>query len=87
MVSIFSARTNTYLASFCLGLGILYSLSPWGNAANALIFGVMIALLFGNPFSDKTKQAVPTLLAYSVIGLFPTCMGLGVPFFGQINHV
>lgn len=42
---------------------------PAINAGEALLFGVFIALVFGNPYLDKTKAMTKTLLSFSVIGL------------------
>ncbi len=52
-----------------MGLGFIYCLSPWGSAATALILGVLIAVIFGNSFSNQTKLYTQKLLAYSVVGL------------------
>lgn len=52
-----------------LFLGAAFSVSPWASAASALALGVLIAMTFGNPFSDKTKIYSQKLLSYSIVGL------------------
>lgn len=49
--------------------GVVYSLSPWASAALALVAGVFVALLSGNPFAIQTKRYSQKLLACSIIGL------------------
>ena len=63
---LFSYKTT---AGVLIALGIAYSLSPWGSAAIALLLGVLVAVVSGNPFADKTKAIAQRLLAYSIIGL------------------
>ncbi len=50
-------------------LGTAFSLSPWATGAMALVVGVFIALSFGNPVSDLTRNYSQKLLACSIIGL------------------
>ncbi len=47
----------------------LCSLHPAVSSAQALISGLILTLLFGNPFLEHTKKWAPKLLAYSVVGL------------------
>ena len=61
--------THKTTASTLIGFGIAYSLSPWASAATALVLGVIIAFISGNPFSDRTKIYSQKLLAYSIVGL------------------
>lgn len=42
---------------------------PVINAGEALLFGVFVALVFGNPYRANTKSLTKTLLSLSVIGL------------------
>jgi uncharacterized integral membrane protein (TIGR00698 family) len=50
-------------------LGALFCLTPWASSASALVLGVALALIFGNPYSKKTGAWTPRLLAWSIIGL------------------
>ena len=47
----------------------LLCLTPWVSSGLALLLGVTIALVFGNPFRVITQKWTHTLLAFSVIGL------------------
>jgi uncharacterized integral membrane protein (TIGR00698 family) len=49
--------------------GLGFSLSPWGTAALALLLGVAVALICGNPYADKTNLFAQRLLAWSIVGL------------------
>ena len=49
--------------------GLIFCLSPWGNAAIALIAGVVLALAVGNPYAHHTKLYSQKLLSYSIVGL------------------
>lgn len=57
-------RSLTFMA-----IGVIFSLSPWGSAAAALAFGVFVAIVFGNPYQDRTKTYSQKLLSYSIVGL------------------
>ncbi len=50
-------------------LGVLFALSPWASSGGALVMGVILVLLFGNPYSEKTKTLPNILLQISVVGL------------------
>ena len=50
-------------------LGLLFSLSPFASAATALLCGVVIAIICGNPYMHSTENAAKTLLALSIVGL------------------
>jgi uncharacterized integral membrane protein (TIGR00698 family) len=50
-------------------VGLAFSLSSFASAATALICGIAIAFLFGNPFKQLTQTYTPTILACSVAGL------------------
>lgn len=56
-------------AFYALAAGLAYALSPWGNAAVALVLGVIMALVIGNPFAKITKNLSQELLAWSIVGL------------------
>ncbi len=49
--------------------GVAYALSPCGSAAIALLCGVLVAIISGNPFATHTKLYAQKLLTYSIIGL------------------
>lgn len=42
---------------------------PQISAPVALLMGVVFAIIFGNPFIEKTRKATHTLLQFSVVGL------------------
>jgi uncharacterized integral membrane protein (TIGR00698 family) len=52
-----------------LPLGALLCLWPKVSAGEGLLLGLVLALVFGNPYLDRTKKFTPTLLALSVVGL------------------
>jgi len=47
----------------------LFCLSPWVNAAGALVMGIAFAVALGNPFLARTQKLSKHLLALSIIGL------------------
>ena len=49
--------------------GSAFSLSSLATSASALALGVLIAVIWGNPFSDRTKIYSQKLLSYSIVGL------------------
>ena len=49
--------------------GAILSLTPMVSAPEALIAGIVLAIIFGNPFGLKTKNIIPYLLQFSVVGL------------------
>jgi uncharacterized integral membrane protein (TIGR00698 family) len=50
-------------------IAAIICLLPVVPAPAALIAGVALALLFGNPFSNVTKTVTPRLMAVSIVGL------------------
>lgn len=50
-------------------LGLLLSLYPGMTSAMALSLGVVIAVLFGNPYLSMTRMWTKPLLAWSIVGL------------------
>lgn len=50
-------------------LGAALALLPFVSAAMALVAGILIAVLLGNPFQAFTRKWTHTLLALSVVGL------------------
>lgn len=57
------------LAKFLYPFAAVFCLSSWGSSGIALLLGVTLALIFGNPYADVTKKWTHTLLGLSVIGL------------------
>jgi uncharacterized integral membrane protein (TIGR00698 family) len=47
----------------------LLCLFPFVPSGAALVAGVCVALLFGNPYAKRTRLLTPRLLSYSVVGL------------------
>lgn len=60
---------KTTVARILIPLAGLLCLLPQIGSATALIAGVAIALIFGNPYIEKTRKLTPILLMWSVIGL------------------
>lgn len=56
------------LKAFYLVAAVL-CFTPYLNSASALVLGVTLTLIFGNPFLAFLKQNSRSLLAYSVVGL------------------
>ena len=48
---------------------VLFSLSPFGSSAMALLAGIILASTLENPFKDFTQKHTSTLLQISVVGL------------------
>ena len=71
------ASTQRTAAHALVPLGALACLLPWVNPAMALVGGVALAVLVGNPYVALTRRHTPRLLAYSVVGL-GAAMDLGV---------
>ncbi len=57
------------LGHLILPLGALFALSPLASSGVALVSGIIIVLLFGNPYGDKTKSITNKLLQIAVMGL------------------
>lgn len=49
--------------------GVIGCLLPSVSSALALAFGIVIALVVGNPFLPTTRKITPRIMAYSIIGL------------------
>lgn len=62
------------ISKIIIVLGLLVSLSGLIAAPLALLLGVAIALLFGNPYADKTKPLATWAMAIAIVGL-----GAGIP--------
>jgi len=50
--------------------------TPWVGSAMALVMGILLSLLVGNPWPQKAAQYSRMLLQVSVVGLG---LGLGTP--------
>ncbi|GAA3922378.1 putative sulfate exporter family transporter [Hymenobacter algoricola] len=48
---------------------MLLCLTPWGSPPLALALGLVVALVFGNPWPAQSRRYTSKLLQYSVIGL------------------
>ncbi|RYU84304.1 YeiH family protein [Hymenobacter persicinus] len=57
------------LPMLVFGLALLLCLTPWGSPPLALALGLVVALIFGNPFPAQSRQYTSKLLQYSVVGL------------------
>jgi len=47
----------------------LFTLFSFVTSAQALVLGLVLSLVFGNPWIKESKKMAPRLLAYSVVGL------------------
>lgn len=57
------------LARIIYILFAVLSLTPWINAPIALLLGLLVAFVMGNPFVDVSKKASKKVLQWSIIGL------------------
>ena len=57
------------LARVLMPVVAIACLTPWLSSAVALLCGVLIAVLLGNPYAEKTKSYTHKLLTWSVMGL------------------
>ncbi|GAA4012384.1 putative sulfate exporter family transporter [Hymenobacter fastidiosus] len=51
------------------GLALAFCLTPWGSPPLALALGLVVALVFGNPWVAQSRKYTSQLLQYSVVGL------------------
>lgn len=65
----FAFLKHKAFATTVLILGFLFCLSPYASSPAALVCGVLIAVMCGNPYTKKTKLVAQKLLAASIIGL------------------
>ncbi len=73
---------NKTPAHFILPLGALLALTPWVSSGTALVLGLILALVFGNPYSLQTKKLTHRLLALAVMGLGA---GMNLQVIGQVG--
>lgn len=66
-----------YVKEVLIPVAAIVCLAPFVSSAIALILGLVIAVLFGNPYISKTRKMTSTLLSLSVMGL-GAGMDLGV---------
>lgn len=60
---------NQKLAQIIFPIVAMLCLTPWMSSGLALVAGVLLALIFGNPYKALTQKWTHTFLALSVIGL------------------
>lgn len=68
---------NKTIAHYLLPLAALLTLTPWVASGGALVLGLLVALMFGNPYAVQAKNLTHRLLALSVVGL-GAGMNLGI---------
>ena len=56
-------------AHFIFPLVAIFSLTPFASSGTALLAGVLLALVFGNPYMQLSKKWTHHLLSLSVVGL------------------
>lgn len=71
---------NSTIQKTIFFLLLLASLTPWISAPIALVFGIVFALLIGNPYEKQAAKAVKKSLKIAIIGL-----GFGMNFYSAIN--
>lgn len=59
-------KTNS---RYLIPIVAILCLTPYVSSALALISGIIIAVVWGNPFLSRTKKLTSTLLSWSVVGL------------------
>lgn len=64
-----SSRLPLRLAQVLVPLCAVLALFPFVSAAMALVAGILLALILGNPFQALTRKWTHSLLALSVVGL------------------
>ena len=70
------------LGHLFLPLGALFALSPWASSGTALVLGIILVLLFGNPYLEKIKTLPNKLLQLSVMGLGA---GMNLAIIGKVG--
>jgi len=68
-LQVHDSSIQTYLAKALILLGFLASIGNILAAPAALLFGIAIALLIGNPWGDFTKKLAPKTLSYSLVAV------------------
>lgn len=64
----------------------VFTLFSYVTSAQALVLGLVLSLVFGNPWIHESKKIAPRLLAYSVVGL-GAGMNLDVVFATGISGI
>ena len=54
---------------FLLPLGLLFCVTPWASSASALVSGVVLAVLFENPYLSRTRKITKALLWAAIVAL------------------
>lgn len=73
---------NEKLGRFLIPLGAVIALLPGVSSSVALILGVLLALVVGNPYRDFSQKITHRLLALSVVGLGA---GMNLLVVGQVG--
>ncbi len=68
---------SQYVKDALIPVAGILCLTPYISSAVALILGILIAVIFGNPYIARTRKLTSTLLSLSVMGL-GAGMDLGV---------
>lgn len=76
-MEISQTRLSQYLLASLIPIAGVVCLTPYVSSAVALILGIVLAVVFGNPYIAKTRKLTSTLLSLSVMGL-GAGMDLGV---------
>ncbi|HEX7675195.1 MAG TPA: putative sulfate exporter family transporter [Bdellovibrio sp.] len=72
-----AARGSKTLGHYLIPAAGLLCLAPFISSATALVLGIVIAVVIGNPYIAKTRKLTSSLLSLSVMGL-GAGMDLGV---------
>ncbi len=66
----FSAKAfKLSLAHYLIPLGLILACTPLLSSATALLLGIFIALIFGNPYRITCKKISPLLLGIAIVGV------------------
>lgn len=66
----FSATMSKFsLAHFLIPMGFIVACTPQCSSAIALLMGIIIALIFGNPYGVLSKKISSLLLGIAIVGL------------------
>jgi uncharacterized integral membrane protein (TIGR00698 family) len=60
---------NSVVARIAFAIGLLFALSPWGSPPAALAVGLVVGLVFTNPYRSQTRSLTKYLLQASVVAL------------------
>ena len=74
--------SNLSLGHFLLPIGAIFVLTPWASSGVALVLGIVLVLLFGNPYHERTKTLPNKLLQIAVMGLGA---GMNLAIIGKVG--